>query len=137
MPCLGLTSLHSRSKFARVVILNLCQCPVSGSRLCTVIRDEEDARQVMCQCPVSGSRLCTVRKVIKFNKKYFLCQCPVSGSRLCTSENNYISLKEFLRVSMPCLGLTSLHEIAERAEKIWAKVRVNALSRAHVSAPDR
>ena len=37
MPCLGLTSLHKLSEtFPFIQAQIVCQCPVSGSRLCTL-----------------------------------------------------------------------------------------------------
>ena len=59
MPCLGLTSLHFSALFIST-LEKMCQCPVSGSRLCTIDFSDLETLNTMCQCPVSGSRLCTL-----------------------------------------------------------------------------
>ena len=87
-----------------------CQCPMSGSRLCTVLFQEKDgsitagvnalcrahvsalctmeennmAKRPVCQCPMSGSRLCTACFCCRECGIRGRCQCPMSGSRLCT-----------------------------------------------------
>ena len=98
---------------------------------------DQESVNVLSRAHVSALRhSCSVRneggkKEEKMAK--WRCQCPVSGSRLCTRWN-LKTIGTSMNVSMPCLGLTSLHKL------LWMKDGfnwwcVNALSRAHVSAP--
>ena len=137
--------------------LHRCQCPMSGSRLCTLKNfDCTGKNALVCQCPMSGSRLCTWEELFS-EKATELCQCPMSGSRLCTDlywitnedldysvSMPYVGLTSLhmynscelihsTTVSMPYVGLTSLHVPFHNNPKP-AIYGVNALCRAHVSA---
>ena len=62
-----------------------CQCPMSGSRLCTVLFQEKDGSitaGVNALCRAHVSALCTMEE--NNMAKRPVCQCPMSGSRLCT-----------------------------------------------------
>ena len=133
MPCLGLTSLHTERSSYALHELQLCQCPVSGSRLCTHAKLFRYYSGVLCQCPVSGSRLCTYGIWGKGISYIWIVSMPCLGL---TSLHHLTLPKRVVSrtVSMPCLGLTSLHARIERGSSEYL-ISVNALSRAHVSAP--
>ena len=84
MPCPRITSLHLILPYEELP-QEVCQCPMSGSRLCTLIEEGSGIfSTIVCQCPMSGSRLCTVIDGKMEFPEVPECQCPMSGSRLCT-----------------------------------------------------
>ena len=134
MPYIGLSSLHSEGvhtgQTPQVCVNALCRALVSAQMKKLI----EILVEWMCQCPISGSRLCTFLESFTQYMWWILCQCPISGSRLCTSLKLLIaiigiaaSVNALYRahvsarascacacacaggVSMPYIGLTSLH----------------------------
>ena len=131
---------------------------MSGSRLCTLCQlNPKKLMMYMCQCPMSGSRLCTPKfqrsysdcfwvsmpyvgltslhdtKEVMRERNLYPCQCPMSGSRLCTEYRLKAVGFHYNAVSMPYVGLTSLHSLKSFTELLKG-MGVNALCRAHVSA---
>ena len=93
MHCVGLTSLHNVRSFRRTPNAYRCQCPVSGSCLCTrTLLLRRRWQRLLCQCPVSGSCLCTRTLLLRRRWQRLLCQCPVSGSCLCTRQGLIIDI---------------------------------------------
>ena len=88
----------------------MCQCPMSGSRLCTAILTTRVCIILSCVNALCRAHVSAQIKERANTMKKFLCQCPMSGSRLCTKMIHIHSLFGLV-VSMPYVGLTSLHGI--------------------------
>ena len=132
MPCLGLTSMHIIFWIIWILII-VCVNALSRAHVSArhpLLR--ELPIQTNCVNALSRAHVSARRKGGNMITEV-LCQCPVSGSRLCTQP---VSLHHVERriVSMPCLGLTSLHLSPLSSSSIRSQGCVNALSRAHVSA---
>ena len=84
MPCVGLTSLHPTPEKMEQAVRKVCQCPVSGSRLCTVATN-------------------TIEWKIKVSAN------ALSQAHVSAPAYNISLTALWEEVSMPCLGLASLH----------------------------
>ena len=118
MPCLGLTSLHFG---AWETMKRIVRCVNALSRAHVSARSHRISDRkswTTCQCPVSGSRLCTIAKRgYSFDADDVSMPClgltslhSRKGGNAMTNEN---------LVSMPCLGLTSLHLTPQKPQYLY------------------
>ena len=94
----------------------VCQCPVSGDFISTILEESKNDAVELCQCPVSGDFISTtmrphggqpmicvnalpraisfLQKGEKKWKKTLLCQCPASGDFISTLKDTPIILMD-------------------------------------------
>ena len=159
MPCLGLMSLHFQLLSAHFLESFNCVNALSRAHVSALDAQKgKDGSSEFCVNALSRAHVSaqpdeavaaltdegcvnalsrahvSARNMVCASACYtYMCQCPVSGSCLCTPSKDYFLKQFYTTVSMPCLGLMSLHRNGE-TEHEPINTGVNALSRAHVSA---